>query len=167
MSFVPTWFFFWGPALIATLYMVLGVYGQRFGIARTLERDWNGYSVADAGDALDRLGQQGRDDYRHLLAFDAAFAFLYALVGQVIALGLIMRGFPLGVGLLCGGGWMLGGVADIVENAALSRLAERFPKIAPGLVRIASICTVLKNVLFVAGTIGALAAFAIVATHGF
>jgi hypothetical protein len=167
MSFVPTWFFFWGPVAVAALFMYLGVYGQRLGVSRVHEADWNGYSAADVGRSLDLCGVDGRLAYRqHILVADAVFAFFYALVGGVIGLGLAMRGIPIWVAILCGGPWVLAGIADVCENISLSRLAERFPKISPDLVALSSSFTRVKLLLFLVGIIGVIYAFYLAAqTH--
>jgi hypothetical protein len=159
MPFVPTWFFFWGPIAVAALFMYLGVYGYRSGIVRVLEKDWNGYSTADVGRVLDTYGDAGRKAYRDLLTADAAFACFYALVGGVIGAGLAMRGLPVWLSILCGGPWVLAGIADICENISLSRLAERFPKISPDLVALASTFTRIKFAMFVLGILGVMFAF--------
>jgi hypothetical protein len=167
MSFVPTWFFFWGPVAVAAFFMYLGVYGQRIGVVRSLEADWSGYSAEDVGRAMHGYGEAGRLAYRQrILTADAVFAFFYAVVGGVIGLGLAMRGIPGWVAILCGGPWVLAGIADICENIALARLAERFPKISPALVALCSSFTRVKILLFLLGILGAIYAFYLAAqTH--
>lgn len=156
---VPLAFFVWGPALVMLLFWLGGVWASRQGVARLLESDWNGFNAADIEKLFSAYGQERRERYRsRVLPADMAFAFTYAIVGAVIVAGIAMRGYPWWVAALCGGGWLLGGLCDAVENLAIARLIDKYPTIVPGDVSLASRFTQLKLVLFTLGTIGALAA---------
>jgi len=62
------------------------------------------------------------------------------------------------VAALCGGGWLLGGLADIAENLAVGRMLDAYPRLDAGTVAFASRITQVKLVLFSAGIVGALVA---------
>lgn len=157
---VPLWFFFWAPIFVAVLFVLMGRLARRFGIARALEGDWDGYSVDDVNRLFDIYGEKGRAIYRNsLLPADAAFAMVYAIVGGVIGAGLLARGLPVWAALACGGPWLVGGVVDLLEGFVLSKLFDRYPQIEAGDVARASWLTRVKLVLFSAGTVGAVAAF--------
>jgi hypothetical protein len=156
---VPLAFFFWGPALVMLLFWAVGFWASRQGVARMLENDWNGFTVADVEKLFAAYGEERRARYRNrVLPADVACAFTYAIVGAVLIAGLSMRGYPWWVSALCGGGWVLGGLCDVAENLAVARLLDRYPKVDSGEVAFASLMTRLKLVLFTAGVIGALAA---------
>lgn len=156
---IPLAFFVWGPALVMLLFWLVGFWASRQGVARFLENDWNGFTVADVDKLFAAYGEERRARYRRrVLPADAAFAFFYAIVGAVIAAGLVMRGQPWWVAALCGGGWLLGGLCDVAENLSVARLLDAYPKIAAGNVAFASRITQFKLVLFSLGIIGALVA---------
>ncbi|SFJ55763.1 hypothetical protein SAMN05216304_109178 [Bosea sp. OK403] len=156
---IPLAFFVWGPALVMLLYWLVGVWASRQGVARLLESDWNGFTVADVEKLFAAYGDERRARYRHrVLPADVAVAFVYAIVGAVIIAGLSMRGQPWWVAALCGGGWLLGGLCDVAENFAIARLLDTYPKLEAGNVAFASRVTQLKLVLFTLGIIGALVA---------
>lgn len=164
---VPLWFFFWAPVLVAVLFVLMGLLAKRLGIARALEGDWDGYSSDDVHKLLTLQGEQGRATYRNtILPADAAFAIFYALVGGLIILGLQARGIPLWAAAACGLPWLAGGMADLVEGFALSRLFDRFPQIRASDVTLASNFTRIKLVLFSVGAVGAIAAFILAARPG-
>ncbi|POR52347.1 hypothetical protein [Bosea psychrotolerans] len=156
---IPLAFFVWGPALVMLLYWLVGVWASRQGVARLLESDWNGFTVADVEKLFAAYGDERRAKYRHrVLPADVAVAFVYAIVGAVIIAGLCMRGQPWWVAALCGGGWLLGGLCDVAENFAIARLLDKYPKVEAGDVAFASGTTRLKLVLFSLGIIGAIVA---------
>ncbi|MDR6874838.1 hypothetical protein J2Y55_005876 [Bosea sp. BE125] len=156
---IPLAFFVWGPALVMLLYWLVGVWASRQGVARLLESDWNGFTVADVEKLFAAYGDERRAKYRHrVLPADVAVAFVYAIVGAVIIAGLCMRGQPWWVAALCGGGWLLGGLCDVAENFGIARLLDTYPKLEAGAVAFASRVTQLKLVLFTLGIIGALVA---------
>jgi hypothetical protein len=156
---IPLAFFIWAPALVMLLFWLVGVWASRQGVARFLENDWNGFTVADVEKLFAAYGEERRARYRRrVLPADVAFAFFYAIVGAVIIAGLMMRGQPWWVAALCGGGWLLGGLCDIAENLGVARLLDKYPTVEQGDVAFASRVTQLKLVLFVAGVAGALAA---------
>jgi hypothetical protein len=164
---VPLWFFFWAPVLVAVLFILMGRLARRLGIARALESDWDGYSVDDVSKLLGLYSEKGRSVYRHsLLPADAAFAMVYALVGGVIIAGLMARGLPVWAALACGGPWLVGGLADILEGFVLAKLFDRYPRIETGDVARASRLTRIKLVLFSIGAVGAIAAFVLAARPG-
>jgi hypothetical protein len=156
---VPLAFFIWGPVLVMVLFWAVGLWSSRQGVARMLENDWNGFNVADVEKLFTHYGEEARARYRNrVLPADVACAFTYAIVGAIIVAGLSMRGYPWWVAALCGGGWLFGGLCDVAENLAISRLLGKFPKIDAGDVAFASGMTRLKLVLFTAGVVGALVA---------
>ena len=156
---IPLAFFVWGPALVMLLYWLVGVWASRQGVARLLESDWNGFTVADVEKLFAAYGDERRAKYRHrVLPADVAVAFVYAIVGAVIMAGLCMRGQPWWVAALCGGGWLLGGLCDVAENFGIARLLDKYPKVEAGDVAFASRVTQLKLVLFSLGIIGAIVA---------
>lgn len=159
---IPIFFFVWAPLLVLLMFWLLGRWAQKLGVARALESDRNGYGVEDVRQLLAYYGPEKRDAYRHkLLPADAAFAATYALVGLGLTLGLLQRDQPLLVALLCGGGWMLGGLVDLAEGLSLSRLLERYPVVEEHVVTRASRLTQAKLWLFGLGLIGVVAAFAL------
>ncbi|PZN92830.1 MAG: hypothetical protein DCF30_22510 [Hyphomicrobiales bacterium] len=156
---VPLAFFVWGPVLVMVLFWAVGFWSSRQGVPRMLENDWNGFNVADVEKLFAMYGEKHRARYRNrVLPADVACAFTYAIVGAILIVGLSMRGQPWWVAALCGGGWLLGGLADIAENLAVARLLDKYPKVEAGDVAFASRVTQLKLVLFLAGTVGAIAA---------
>jgi hypothetical protein len=156
---IPLAFFVWGPALVMLLYWLVGVWASRQGVARLLESDWNGFTVADVEKLFAAYGDERRAKYRHrVLPADVAVAFVYAIVGAVIIAGLCMRGQPWWIAALCGGGWLLGGLCDVAENFGIARLLDKYPKVEAGDVAFASRVTQLKLVLFSLGIIGAIVA---------
>ncbi len=162
-SSIPLWFFIAAPFGVMLLFFVLGLYGDRQGVGRSLEGGWKGYSTAQVVSTFASYGPRGRARYRHrLLVADAAFAATYAIVGLMIVVGLSMRDYSLTVALLCGGGWLFGGLCDIAEGFGLARLLDRYPAVDDGDVAFASGFTRIKLVLFLAGLAGALAAIWVV-----
>jgi hypothetical protein len=158
-TLIPLAFFIWGPALVMLLFWLVGLYASRQGVFRALETGWSGFDKARAEEVLSTYGEEIRRNYRNrVLPADAAFALTYALVGAGIVAGLSMRGQPWWVAALCGGGWLFGGLCDVVEGFGIARLIDRFPAIAEGDVAFASGFTRLKLVLFALGTAGAVAA---------
>ncbi|WP_439500187.1 hypothetical protein [Bosea sp. (in: a-proteobacteria)] len=158
-STIPLAFFIWGPALVMLLFWLVGFWASRQGVARMLESDWKGFTVSDVEKLFSAYGDDRRSRYRHrVLPADAAFALTYAIVGAVIVAGVSMRGYPWWVATLCGGGWLFGGLCDVVENFGVARLLDKYPKVEPGDVAFASGFTRLKLVLFTLGVIGALVA---------
>lgn len=156
---VPLGFFFWGPALVMAMFWAVGFWSSRQGVARVLENDWDGFTVADVDKLFSAYGEERRARYRYrVLPADVACAVTYALVGTILIAGLFLRGQPWWVAALCGGGWLLGGLCDVAENLAIARLLDRYPRITPGEAAFASVMTRLKLVLFTLGVAGALAA---------
>jgi len=156
---IPLAFFVWGPVLVMVLFWVVGFWSGRQGVPRMLESDWNGYNVADVEKLFGLYGETIRARYRNrVLPADAAFAFTYAIVGAVLIAGLVLRGQPWWVAALCGGGWLLGGLCDVVENLTVARLLDKYPKVEAGDVALASRITQFKLVLFLLGTVGAVVA---------
>ncbi|AMJ59336.1 hypothetical protein [Bosea sp. PAMC 26642] len=156
---IPLAFFVWGPVLVMLLFWLVGAWASRQRVARLLENDWNGFNAADIEKLFSAYGEERRARYRNrVLPADMACAFTYAIVGAVTVAGLSMRGYPWWVAALCGGGWLFGGLCDVVENLAIARLLDKYPTIVPGDVAMASGFTRLKLVLFTAGIVGALAA---------
>ncbi len=156
---IPLAFFIWAPALVMLLFWLVGVWASRQGVPRVLENDWNGFTAADVDKLFVAYGEETRARYRNrILPADAAFALTYAVVGGIIVAGVGMRGHPWWLALLCGGGWLVGGLSDVVENVAVARLLDRYPAIAAGDVRLASVATRIKLVFFVLGILGALGA---------
>jgi hypothetical protein len=155
---IPLAFFVWGPVLVMLLFWLVGLWASRQGVARMLESDWNGFNAADVEKLFAAYGEERRAKYRRkVLPADVAFALTYAIVGAVIIAGVTMRGHPWWVAALCGGGWLLGGLCDVIENFAIARLLDKYPKVEAGDVATASAATRLKLVLFALGIIGALA----------
>jgi hypothetical protein len=158
-STIPLAFFVWGPAAVMVLFWLVGIWSSRQNVPRFLENDWNGYSVADVEKLFAFYGEDNRRRYRsRVLPADAAFACFYLIVGGVIVAGLAMRGQPWWVAALCGGGWLLGGIADVAENLTVAKLLDAYPKVEPGTVAFASRATQAKLVLFCVGIVGALVA---------
>ncbi len=158
-STIPLAFFVWGPVVVMVLFWIVGFWSGRQGVPRMLEGDWDGYTVADVEKLFGLYGETVRARYRNrVLPADVAFAFTYAIVGAMLIAGLGMRGQPWWVAALCGGGWLLGGLCDVAENLAVARLLDRYPTINAGDVAFASRATQIKLVLFLLGTIGAIAA---------
>lgn len=156
---IPLAFFVWGPVLVMLLFWLVGAWASRQGVPRLLENDWDGFTVDDVNKLFAAYGDERRAKYRsRVLPADAAFAFIYTIVGAVIIAGLLMRDQPWWVAALCGGGWLLGGLCDIAENLAVARLLDAYPRIEAGDTAFASTATRLKLVLFSAGTIGAIVA---------
>lgn len=156
---IPLGFFIWGPVAVMLLFWLVGLWASRQGVARLLESDWNGFTVADVSKLFAAYGDEKRARYRgRVLPADAAFAVIYAMVGAATVVGLIMRGQPWWVAALCGGGWLLGGLCDVMENLSLARLLDRYPQVAADDVAFASRITRIKLALFSAGIIGALVA---------
>lgn len=161
---VPLWFFFWAPILVLALFFLMGRLAGRLGIARALEGDWDGYNAADVRKLFELYGEKGRAAYRNtILPADAAFAVVYAVVGGVIIAGLIARGLPVWAAALCGLPWLVGGLADLVEGFALSKLFDLYPEIGDGDVVRASNFTRIKLILFSLGIVGAILAFVLAA----
>ena len=157
---IPLAFFIWGPVLVVVLFWAVGVWSSRQGVPRMLESDWDGYSVADVEKLFTLYGEDRRARYRNrVLPADVACAFTYAIVGALLVAGLSLRGQPWWVAALCGGGWLIGGLCDVVENLAIARLLDRFPTLDDGTVAIASGFTRLKLVFTGLGFIGAIAAY--------
>ena len=156
---VPLAVFVWGPVLVMILFWAAGIWSSRQGVPRMLENDWDGYNTADVEKLFAIYGETHRARYRNrVLPADVAFAFTYAIVGAILIAGLSMRGQPWWVAALCGGGWLLGGLCDVVENLAVARLLDKYPKVEAGDVAFASRATQIKLVLFLLGTVGAIAA---------
>ncbi|KPH80710.1 hypothetical protein [Bosea vaviloviae] len=156
---VPLAFFLWGPVLVMVLFWAVGFWSGRQGVQRMLESDWDGYNVADVEKLFGLYGETRRTRYRNrVLPADVAFAFTYAIVGAILIAALTMRGQPLWLAALCGGGWLLGGLCDVAENLAVARMLDTYPKVDAGDVAFASRATQIKLVLFLAGTVGAIAA---------
>lgn len=160
---IPLAFFVWGPVLVMLLLWLTGLWASRQGVARMLESDWNGFNASDVEKLFAAYGDERRARYRRkVLPADVAFALTYAIVGAVLIAGVAMRGYPWWLAALCGGGWLLGGFCDIVENFAIAKLLDTYPKVDSGAVATASRFTQLKLVLFSLGIVGALAAFYLV-----
>ncbi|MGO4670314.1 hypothetical protein AB4Z40_26775 [Bosea sp. 2YAB26] len=158
-SAIPLSFFLWGPALVMLMFWLTGLWASRQGVARMLESDWNGFNAADVEKLFAAYGEERRNRYRHrVLPADVAFALTYAIVGAIIVAGVAMRGYPWWVAALCGGGWLFGGLCDVVENFVIARLLDKYPRVEAGDVAMASGFTQLKLVLFTLGVLGALAA---------
>lgn len=158
-SAIPLSFFAWGPALVMLMFWLTGFWASRQGVARMLESDWNGFTVSDVEKLFAAYGEERRNRYRYrVLPADVAFAMTYAIVGAVLVTGVSMRGYPWWVAALCGGGWLFGGLCDLVENFVIARLLDKYPTVEAGDVAIASGFTRLKLVLFTLGIIGALVA---------
>lgn len=158
-SAIPLSFFLWGPALVMLMFWLTGLWASRQGVARMLESDWNGFNAADVEKLFAAYGEERRNRYRHrVLPADVAFALTYAIVGAIIVAGVAMRGYPWWVAALCGGGWLFGGLCDVVENVVIARLLDKYPRVEAGDVAMASGFTQLKLVLFTLGVLGALAA---------
>lgn len=156
---VPLAFFVWGPVLVMVLFWAAGIWSSRQGVPRMLENDWDGYNAADVEKLFALYGETHRARYRNrVLPADVAFAFTYAIVGAILIAGLAMRGQPWWVAAICGGGWLLGGLCDVVENLAVARLLDKYPSVDASDVAFASRATQIKLVLFLAGVVGALAA---------
>jgi hypothetical protein len=159
-TLIPLGFFFWGPALVVLTLLLSWLWARSLKVDRALESDFNGFTKEDVEKLFSLYGPERRAIYRNkLLPADLAFALVYAVVGALIVTGLSMRGYPWWVAALCGGGWLFGGLCDIVENLALARLLDRFPTLDDGTVAIASGFTRLKLVLTGLGFIGAIAAY--------
>lgn len=162
MATIPISFFVWGPLLVLLMFWWIGRWSRRIGIARALESDRDGYGLEDVRQLFSFYGPQGREAYRRqLLPADAAFAVTYGLVGFGIMLGLMQRGQPLWVAALCGGGWMLGCMVDLLEGMSLARLLDRYPALEGKTVALASVLTQAKLWLFGLGIIGMIAGFAL------
>lgn len=158
-SAIPLSFFLWGPALVMLMFWLTGLWASRQGVARMLESDWNGFNAADVEKLFAAYGEDRRNRYRHrVLPADVAFALTYAIVGAIIVAGVAMRGYPWWVAALCGGGWLFGGLCDVVENVVIARLLDKYPRVEAGDVTLASGFTRLKLVLFTLGVLGALVA---------
>ncbi|GAU80603.1 hypothetical protein [Bosea sp. BIWAKO-01] len=158
-SAIPLSFFLWGPALVMLMFWLTGLWASRQGVARMLESDWNGFNAADVEKLFAAYGEERRNRYRHrVLPADVAFALTYAIVGAIIVAGVAMRGYPWWVAALCGGGWLFGGLCDVVENIVIARLLDKYPRVEASDVAMASGFTQLKLVLFTLGVLGALAA---------
>lgn len=156
---IPLAFFIWGPVLVVVLFWAVGFWSNRQGVPRMLESDWDGYSVADVEKLFTLYGEDRRARYRNrVLPADIVCALVYSAVGALMIAGLAMRGQPLWVAALCGGGWFLGGLCDLAENVAVARLLARYPQVDAGNVAFASMMTRLKLVLFALGVAGALVA---------
>lgn len=156
---IPLAFFVWGPVFVVALYWLVGFWSNRQGVPRMLESDWDGYSVADVEKLFSLYGETTRARYRNrVLPADVACAFTYAIVGAILIAGLMMRGQPLWLAALCGGGWLIGGLCDVAENIAVARLLDRYPRVEAGNVAFASNMTRLKLVFFSLGVVGALVA---------
>lgn len=156
---VPLAFFLWGPALVVLMFWAVGFWSSRQGVARVLENDWDGFTVADVEKLFSAYGEERRRRYRtRVLPADVACAITYGLVGAMLFAGLSLRGQPVWIAALCGGGWLLGGLCDIAENITIARLLERYPQVDARAVGFASLMTRLKLVLFALGVVGALAA---------
>lgn len=156
---IPLAFFIWAPVLVMLLFWLVGVWASRQGVPRVLENDWNGFNTADVDKLFVAYGDETRARYRNrILPADAAFALTYAIVGGIIIAGVGMRGHPWWLAALCGGGWLIGGLCDVVENIAVARLLDKYPKIEAGDVALASTATRIKLVLFLVGVAGAVAA---------
>jgi hypothetical protein len=156
---IPFFFFFWGPVLVALGLIWLRWRTARLGVTPGLGSDIDGYSVKDVREILDFYGPKVRENWRRLiLPADTAFAAFYGLVGIGIILGLVERGHGGLLALLCGGGWAVAAVADITENLAFARMADRYPIVEDWNVTRASACTAVKYWLFLAGVFGALVA---------
>jgi hypothetical protein len=157
---VPLWFFFWAPIVVLLLFLGVGLLARRVGVARALEGDWDGYSADDVRKLFEIYGETGRQAYRRtLLPADAAFAAVYAITGAVVIAGLVSRGLPVWAAILCGGPWLLGGIADMLEGLVLAKLFDRYPLVADADVAKASALTRVKLVLFALGTAGMVAGF--------
>lgn len=164
---VPLWFFFWAPVVVLLLFLGVGLIARRVGVARALEGDWDGYNADDVRKLFEIYDMKGREAYRRtLLPADAAFAAFYAIIGAVVIAGLASRGLPLWAAILCGGPWLIGGIADMLEGLMLARLFDRYPSIADADVSAASLLTRIKLVLFALGTAGVVAAFVLAARPG-
>ena len=156
---VPLAVFVWGPVLVMILFWAAGIWSSRQGVPRMLENDWDGYNAADVEKLFAIYGETHRARYRNrVLPADVAFAFTYAIVGAILIAGLSMRGQPWWVAALCGGGWLLGGLSDVVDNLAVARRLDKYPKVDAAYVAFASRATQIKLVLFLLGTVGAIAA---------
>jgi hypothetical protein len=162
MTTIPIFFFVWGPLLVLLMFWLLGRMSRRLGVVRALETDSNGYGIEDVRQLFSHYGAEGRKNYRQtVLTADAAFAATYLLVGLGVALGLLQRGQPFWVAALCGGGWILGGIADLFEGVSIARLLDRHPALEAHVVARASVLTRLKLWLFGLGIIGVVAGFAL------
>ena len=156
---VPTFMYFWGPALVVLALWLMGRWSRKLGVAPGLGSDIDGYTAADARGVFEYWGERGRSAYRHrVLVADAAFAAFYGLVGLVLVIGLVQRGQPLWLALACGGPWMLGALFDIAEGVAHARMLDRFPAVEEAVAARASLYTRLKFWLFVLGILGVAAA---------
>lgn len=156
---IPLAFFVWGPASVMLFFWLAGLWASRAGVPRLLESDWNGFTAADVDKLFSAYGDSRRRLYRNrVLPADVAFAFFYGIVGALTVYALVMRGQPLWLAALCGGGWLLGALFDLAENVAVARLLDNYPTIAAGDVAFASRVTQIKLVLFSLGTLGAIAA---------
>jgi hypothetical protein len=156
---IPLAFFVWAPAGVMLFFWLAGVWASRAGVPRLLESDWNGFTAADVDKLFSAYGETRRRIYRNrVLPADIAFAFFYGIVGALTIYALVTRGQPLWLAALCGGGWLLGAVFDVVENFTVARLLDRYPTVAERDVAIASRVTQFKLVLFSLGTLGAIAA---------
>lgn len=159
-SIVPTFLYFWGPALVVLALWLMGRWSRRMGVAPGLGTDIDGYDARDAREVFTHWGPRGRESYRRrVLVADAAFAAFYGLVGLALAIGLVQRGEALWLALLCGGGWVLAALADIAEGLAHARMLDRYPEVEAGVAARASLCTRLKLWLFGFGVLGVIGAF--------
>jgi hypothetical protein len=159
-TLIPLGFFFWGPSLVVLTLLLSWLRARSLKVDRALESDLDGFTKDDVEKLFSLYGPERRAIYRNkLLPADLAFALVYAVVGALIVTGLSMRGYPWWVAALCGGGWLIGGLCDVVENLAIARLLDRFPTLDDGTVAIASGFTRLKLVFTGLGFIGAIAAY--------
>ncbi len=115
---------------------------------RILDMRPTGYGPADVHRLLTLLGAEGRGLYLRLLwTLDVTLPALFSsFLWSSVSLGALRRWR-----------WVaaLGGVADYLENVAVTALLHAFPAESPALVAVASALTVVKWVLYLGG--GALA----------
>lgn len=116
--------------------------------APLLDMRVTGYGPAGVHRLLELLGAEGRGLYLRLLwTLDLALPALFSsFLWTSVSLGVLRR-------------WrwaaVLGGVADYLENVAVTALLHRFPAESPTLVGLASALTIAKWALYLGG--GALA----------
>lgn len=113
-----------------------------------LDMEMGGYSVEEAYDAFDRLGEDGRAfNLKYIIPLDILFPITYGLFGFVTLTWLASRLFnrlkyPWLIGLI---GWV-GTAFDFLENWSIYRLLIHYPERLESVARMANIWTLLKAI---------------------
>jgi hypothetical protein len=111
----------------------------------------SGYSHEDAQHILESIGESGRNTYLfHQLPVDTVYPGLFAVTYALMLFWVFGKFAPKGsVWFRLSYLPIAAGIFDYCENAGIFTMLISYPDVFPGVVLVASICTMLKSLLTV------------------